>query len=666
MRRCSSRFYAATATAFIVLLAVLLAPSAAQGAVSPSTSASKSCGSAGYDGPWGCVLISGSSWAPSLAHLGNLNVYNNGTNLNYFGPDKGYSWEYQCTELAIRYAAVVWGEGANLAKPENAWKKAGWTGSAQDMWSIASKLPVPLKKIANGKGAPQFGDLIIFGESGGPGHVGVVVKVSHGRLYFVGENQYDAPAEAWIPINSSNHASPGGDFSGSLEPLGWLKATTTTVSSWKASEAPVPANSGGRSVPPLVLGQMSCAAGGTCVAIGKYYDTSGYPQGLIETLSGGTWTVTDAPLPGGIDGDTYDVGLESGNCSGERSCFVVGWYSAQNSSDVQGLIETLTDGTWTASTAPLPGSADGADIESLTCLSAGSCIAIGVDDATTGGQGLVETLADGTWTPTQVPLPTNDGAFFVSIACPSAKMCVAVGNYSDASGDSDVLIESLSDGKWKVVDAPQPAHDSDALDSVSCASTESCAAVGDYFDDSGAAHILSETLSGTTWSASEPSLPANAASSGDTVAGLESVSCPSVGVCSAVGNYLDSAGANAGMIARLSDGNWTVSEAPTPSGADAGEMGSIACPSAGDCVAVGDYSYTNDGGNGQGSEALIETSDGGAWAASESPLPSNAAPSEDQGAGLDWISCPPSGGCSAIGQYDDSDGDQLIFGVTEQ
>jgi hypothetical protein len=140
--------------------------------VGSAAAAASPCGSAGYGGPWGCVLLPGSAWAPNLAGLGDLNVYNNGTNLTYKGPDLGYSWEYQCTELAVRYAALAWHEGSNLAKPEDAWYGAGWNGSAQDMWNVAPKLPVSLLRIANGISAPQFGDLIVFSESGGPGHVG--------------------------------------------------------------------------------------------------------------------------------------------------------------------------------------------------------------------------------------------------------------------------------------------------------------------------------------------------------------------------------------------------------------------------------------------------------------------------------------------------------------
>jgi len=199
------------------------AVSAPHAAISSPTAG---CGSAGYSGPIGCVLVYGSDWAPSLAGLGDLNVYNNGTNLNHFGSDVGYTYQYQCTELAVRFADVVLHEGN-----ENSWYNAGWSGAAQDMWRVGPSLPVPLQQIANGAGPPRLGDLLIFTESGGPGHVGVVQGVTGGRLYFVSENAYSAPGLTSIPINSQNVATASG-FSNTLTVVGWLRgsgAETPTI-----------------------------------------------------------------------------------------------------------------------------------------------------------------------------------------------------------------------------------------------------------------------------------------------------------------------------------------------------------------------------------------------------------------------------------------------------
>ena len=76
---------------------------------------------------------------------------------------------------------------------------------------------------------------------------------------------------------------------------------------------------------------------------------------------------------------------------------------------------------------------------------------------------------------------------------------------------------------------------------MSCASAGNCSAVGYYVDNSGHPEglLLAETA-GTWATGVEASPPANAAP--NPVVLLSSVSCPSVGNCSAVGNYTDSLG----------------------------------------------------------------------------------------------------------------------------
>ena len=50
-----------------------------------------------------------------------------------FGP------EFQCTQLALRYAYYAWGEPANWG-----------AGAAYGMWTTGPNLPIPLQQFANG------------------------------------------------------------------------------------------------------------------------------------------------------------------------------------------------------------------------------------------------------------------------------------------------------------------------------------------------------------------------------------------------------------------------------------------------------------------------------------------------------------------------------------
>lgn len=96
--------------------------------------------------------------------------------------------------------------------------------------------------------------------------------------------------------------------------------------------------------------------------------------------------------------------------------------------------------------------------------------------------------------------------------------------------------------------------------------------------------------------------------------------------------------------------HWTVTDAPAPDNADASQpvsLGTVACPSASWCVAVGGYTDTS--GLSVGLLASGSPSQPGAWSAIEDPLPANADPTFDSGA--DSVACSSPQYCVAIGSY---------------
>jgi hypothetical protein len=186
------------------------------------------------------------------------------------------------------------------------------------------------------------------------------------------------------------------------------------------------------------------------VATGWYNDSNGDGQGLIETLSGGTWTATEAPLPTGVAADSVNYLTAPLACPSVGSCVATGEYDDSNG-DEQGLIETLSGGTWTATEAPLPtGAANqlGVEFSALACPSVGSCVVTGEYwDSNDDEQGLIETLSGGTWTATEAPFPTGaaspPGVGFSALACPSVGSCVATGGYVESPDAQEGLIEVM-------------------------------------------------------------------------------------------------------------------------------------------------------------------------------------------------------------------------------
>ena len=150
----------------------------------------------------------------------------------------------------------------------------------------------------------------------------------------------------------------------------------------------------------------------------------------------------------------------------------------------------------------------------------------------------------------------------------------------------------------------------------------------------------------------EAVLPANAAA--NTVVYMGSVSCPSAGSCTAVGSYLDSSGSRQGLLLTETSGTWATGvEAPLPADANApggqdARLVSVSCASAGNCTAVG--FYANSSGPYQG---LLLTETSGTWATGV-----EAVPPADAAAYADAIpvsvSCASAGNCTAVGSYTDS------------
>ena len=275
----------------------------------------------------------------------------------------------------------------------------------------------------------------------------------------------------------------------------------------------------------------------------------------------------------------------------------------------------------------------------------------------------------------EAALPSGDSSvgFLTSVSCASAGNCVAVGDYLDpASGDQGLLLTE-TDGSWAAgVEAAPPANARTAfpggpevvLDSVSCPSAGNCSAVGSYDHSLNTPLGLLLTETGGKWAPGvEATLPANAPATGQT-AGLDSVSCASAGNCSGVGGYLDKSGNSQGLLVTQTAGSWSTGvDATLPANAAANQLagfGSVSCASAGNCDAVG--GYRDSSGN---SQALLVTETAGSWAAgAEAVLPADAA-TTNQNAFLNSVSCASAGSCSAVGSYSDGAGGSQGLLLTE-
>ena len=117
-----------------------------------------------------------------------------------------------------------------------------------------------------------------------------------------------------------------------------------------------------------------------CVAVGQYMDSGGFRQAVIETDTNGTWTASTAALPSDAATDaTVDHPnneLFSVSCASPTSCVAVGRYADQ-AGNGKALVDTLSGSSWSGVAAPLPTGASPTNntLLGISCASPTSCAA---------------------------------------------------------------------------------------------------------------------------------------------------------------------------------------------------------------------------------------------------------------------------------------------------
>lgn len=383
---------------------------------------------------------------------------------------------------------------------------------------------------------------------------------------------------------------------------------------------------------------VACPAAGDCVAVGRYTDAARTDHGLALRESGGHWhrgvalrlpanaiAVTHR-RPGVVD----PLGIAAVGCSSVGNCVVVGNY--QTTAEVwEPLIITERNGHWLRGIeAPLPAGArvegQNSALLSITCAPSGQCTAAGAYvDPLGHQQALLVTGAGGRWSAAPAPAApvdanTDPNMLPASIACAAVGQCATVGTYVNPLQNSLGLLLSESGGHWL------PAA-----------------------------------------GATLPPGAAPAGTVGDQTVVLSSVACPQAGACTAVGWYFDNDGNGQGLLVTQSAGVWQpAAEVTLPINAVGGlekqsaGLDWISCASLGNCLATG--VYTDLGYNSQG---LLVPEVGGIWQpAVESPLPRGAA--NVQYAAANQSDCTAPGYCTVIGQYNDTHGDVLGYMLSER
>lgn len=203
---------------------------------------------------------------------------------------------------------------------------------------------------------------------------------------------------------------------------------------------------------------LSCPSAGNCTAVGGYNGAGG-EQGLILIERNGVWLPPiQAPLPDAHEPpnwpNEFDDPLGAVSCAAPDDCAAVGFLGGYDAGPWLGWLLSERHGTWHASTATLAlphgGVTEPSDVflNSITCPSAGNCVAVGTYHGSK--YGLIEIERNGKWQPgikaalpSDAAGPKKTSTTLTSVSCMSTNRCTVVGQYRARSGNLKGLIIDL-------------------------------------------------------------------------------------------------------------------------------------------------------------------------------------------------------------------------------
>jgi hypothetical protein len=404
------------------------------------------------------------------------------------------------------------------------------------------------------------------------------------------------------------------------------------------------------------ISSVSCASASNCGAGGFYTDAHGQVQPFVAAAHGGRWKTIEVPAIGLANAGTSQTVTVS--CPSASNCSAGGFYT-DDSRHSHGFVVTERNGTWSDG-EQVPGlqtlSPGNAAVESVSCLTAGNCIASGFyTDRDHHQQGYAVLERNGHWdTAEEVPglarLNAGGNAGADTTSC-AAGSCTVAGWYADSHGRLQGFLATERGGHWSGA-APVPGlaqlnrGGNASVISVSCATATSCSATGVYRD----AHAHSQSFVASRRTSRWGSAVEIGGLARLNVGGTSQpagVSCWSAGNCSVGGAYANAAHQLQAFVVTELGYRWgRATPLPSLHQLDSGGLAiinSVSCAQA-TCAAGGFYQL------GATTRAFVVSGRNGRWGTAE-PVPGLVRLNTGEDAGVDSISCAAASRCTAVGTY---------------
>jgi subtilisin family serine protease len=318
------------------------------------------------------------------------------------------------------------------------------------------------------------------------------------------------------------------------------------------------------------LEDVSCASATACVSVGNANKNGGStPNGMAQSWNGSKWQLS----PGSSAGALYGV-----SCVPATSfCAAVGQRYGGGA-----FAERWNGSGWSLQSTPEPSGATQVILKDVSCSSETACTAVG-GYYKEGAKPMVERWNGSSWSLQTAPLPGGEAAGLNSVSCPSASTCMALGT----SSAGKLVSERWNGSEWSVVAIPSPSGQLQPKMEISCASTTSCLAVGTTGIEA-AAKPFALRWNGSEWTSL--TLPAP---SGTKATELAGVSCATSTSCLAVGNYATALefgtipSERKTLVMAWNGSEWSIQPSPNPEGRKLNRLAAVSCSSTVACTAVG-------------------------------------------------------------------------------
>jgi hypothetical protein len=423
-------------------------------------------------------------------------------------------------------------------------------------------------------------------------------------------------------------------------------------------------------------GPIVCTSSGNCVSGGAFTDGNQADQAFLAQETNGKWSsameVGAALNTGGL-GQIVAISCPSaGNCTAEGNYTDLG-------SAVHTFVINQVNGTWGFPTEVPDYTAlalqDTSQMLVLSCSSTTTCVGLGtyVNHLAGVAQPIIYTETNGVWgTPVEVQ---GSAAFNTNgLALPGGLDCTSVGNCA-AGGDVVVVtstgafvepwLVSETNGVWGPIAAiPGVAalsrEDAASLTALSCGSDGDCVAGGDYLNTSGNSQAYVASEQGGVWGSATQLFATQLLGSGlsNTV---NSVACPSAGNCTAIGAFADAKGISQAFVVDDTNHTWgSASEIPGVQALNnnaGATLTELSCSAVGVCSAGGTYLDSA-----QKTQAFLINETSGSWS-SPIEVPGSATLNKGGAAQVNQVSCSGDGSCGVQGTYTDGSQNTQLFVV---